>query len=783
MRSAIKSYIFITLFFAFLLPILAISMPSALGAGTWTTVTGTSVNDVGNGIAIDVNGDFVFVVGKSHHGIGTNTSGAANTKFGGSDSFIAKHGTNTASLQWTELFGATETDVALDIATEATTSTMLYVTGYTQGTITSSATVGITNGSITTGNKSSDAYILKMDTSGVASAINIFGTTGDDKGHSVAVDATNGFVYTVGDTSGNIGSSTNAGAYDYFVSKSSLSNLSLSSGWPKSFGSTGDDRGRGIDVDAAGNLYVAGRTTGSLGDSGSNSGGYDAFVIKLSILGTKTWTTQIGTVGNDEARAVAVDPTNNVFITGCTQGALDTSTTTGNAGSEDAFVSKFNSSGVLQWTRLIGTIGNDCGNSIVVDSNSLFIAGYTEGSHGSVSNAGSFDAFISKYDPTSGAVQWTSLLGSPYRDVAYDVALDSSGGKVYVTGTVEGTPTAITISTAGGMYSLAEDYFVWKLSSADNILVSPSTGAFASNEVGTTTIETINFAVTSATGSNVAFADLTITGADNPEFTIGTDTCSNVATSSCGFSIRWTPLSVGTKTAFVSIPNNPSNSAVPTFSNHLVELSATATLVAPANPYAVITDPAGDSTIGSSSVTFKWKLGTVAADTWWLYVGTNPGGNEIFSGALSTTGTGTPTDKVVSTIPTSGKVYARIWTRATNITSWHFNDVSYNAASSSSSVSVSSGTAAVLTSGTSGTLSGSSHTFTWGSGTLASRYWLDIGNQGVGSWNLYGQSEGANLSRTVNGLPTDASTVYVRLWTQFTDNTWGSNDYVFTSAD
>src|SRR2546422_10904825 len=79
------------------------------------------------------------------------------------------------------------------------------------------------------------------------------------------------------------------------------------------------------------------------------------------------------------------------------------------------------------------------------------------------------------------------------------------------------------------------------------------------------------------------------------------------------------------------------------------------------------------------------------------------------------------------------------------------------------------------------TLAGATVSFGWSAGTGATGYWLEVGTTGVGSTNLYSQSQGLNLSGTVNGLPTNGSTVYVRLWTRLS-GTWQLNDYTYRAA-
>lgn len=77
------------------------------------------------------------------------------------------------------------------------------------------------------------------------------------------------------------------------------------------------------------------------------------------------------------------------------------------------------------------------------------------------------------------------------------------------------------------------------------------------------------------------------------------------------------------------------------------------------------------------------------------------------------------------------------------------------------------------------TLSSSSATFQWSSGTGVTDYFLYVGRS-PGTNDLYGQDQGLNLSATVNNLPSDGTTLYVRLWWQIS-GTWNYVDYTFTA--
>jgi beta propeller repeat protein len=85
----------------------------------------------------------------------------------------------------------------------------------------------------------------------------------------------------------------------------------------------------------------------------------------------------------------------------------------------------------------------------------------------------------------------------------------------------------------------------------------------------------------------------------------------------------------------------------------------------------------------------------------------------------------------------------------------------------------------MLTPVTGSTLSSDSTTFEW-ENTGATGYHIYVGTN-YGGADLYSASIGTNTHVTVSGLPTDGSTIYVRLWTQLSTG-WVSNYYSYTAA-
>jgi hypothetical protein len=94
------------------------------------------------------------------------------------------------------------------------------------------------------------------------------------------------------------------------------------------------------------NIYVTGMTGGDL-DGNTNSGGSDIFLVKYNSSGTKQWTKQLGTSSKDWGYDVTTDSSGNIYVTGETGGSLDGNTNT-NSGGQDIFLIKYDSSGTKQ---------------------------------------------------------------------------------------------------------------------------------------------------------------------------------------------------------------------------------------------------------------------------------------------------------------------------------------------------------------------------------------------------------------------------------------------------
>lgn len=99
-----------------------------------------------------------------------------------------------------------------------------------------------------------------------------------------------------------------------------------------------------MDVDGSDNVYVAG-TTNSTFEGNTNAGGRDMFLVKYDSTGSKQWTRQLGSSGRELPCGVIADSSDNVYVTGTTNGAFEGNT---NIGDFHMFLIKYNASGVKQ---------------------------------------------------------------------------------------------------------------------------------------------------------------------------------------------------------------------------------------------------------------------------------------------------------------------------------------------------------------------------------------------------------------------------------------------------
>ena len=259
-----------------------------------------------------------------------------------------------------------------------------------------------------------------------------------------------------------------AGGKDVFVAKFDGSGRHV---WSRRFGGTGHDEARGVAVDGAGNVLVAGWFAGSVDLGGgvlTSAGGLDNFIAKYDQSGGHIWSRRVGGGLDDQVFGLAIDASGDVVVTGYFDGTVDFGGgALTSAGSGDIFVAKYTSSGSHAWSRKFGAPTLDAGFGLAVDvSGNVLVTGFFTGTvdfgGGALTSAGSADVFVIKYD-SAGAHVWSRRFGSTGGDQGFAVTTDA--GNVFVSGFYEGGVSfgGVALASSGQF-----DGFVAKLDAAGN---------------------------------------------------------------------------------------------------------------------------------------------------------------------------------------------------------------------------------------------------------------------------------------------------------------------------
>src|SRR2546425_1839517 len=198
----------------------------------------------------------------------------------------------------------------------------------------------------------------------------------------------------------------------------------------------------GARREVAGRWAFENRTT-----VGFHVGSYDAR-RPLVIDPTIALATYVGGAGTDQAFAIAIDASANVYLTGNTT-SVDFPTTLGAfqttlQGGSDAFVVKLNSAFTARTysTYLGGTTGDDAGRGIAVDATgNAYVTGFTAstdfptsaGAFQTTFGGGVLDAFVVKLNPAGSGLVYGTYLGGSDSDVGLGITIDILGN-AYVTG-------------------------------------------------------------------------------------------------------------------------------------------------------------------------------------------------------------------------------------------------------------------------------------------------------------------------------------------------------------
>ena len=149
---------------------------------------------------------------------------------------------------------------------------------------------------------------------------------------------------------------------------------------------TGTTTATNTVVDSSGNVYVIGNATGNFG-SQLNQGTQDAYLTKYDSAGNVVWQKLLGSAGSANGYGLALDPSGGVVVTGSS--TADLTTTSVANGNTDSFVARYDVQGNQTWIKQIQTLANNQSNAVSVDaSGNIYIGGSVSGYPISTSTTG-----------------------------------------------------------------------------------------------------------------------------------------------------------------------------------------------------------------------------------------------------------------------------------------------------------------------------------------------------------------------------------------------------------
>ena len=404
------------------------------------------------------------------------------------------------AVDYSTFLGGSFNNAALGLAVD--TAGNAYVAGFT-----TSPDFPVTPGAFQTTCQANcsldgDAFVTKLDASGNIVYSTFLGGSISDEATAIAIDSA-GNAYVTGETfspdfpvTPSAFQSTPGGDFDMFVSKLDPTGSSLL--YSTYLGGTGSDLGTTIAADNSGNAFIGGHSSVILQPNNfpTTAGAFKtsttAFTTGIvaridtgaSGAASLVYSTYLGGSGLDEVFDLALDSSDNAYVTGETE-SLDFPVTAHafqkhcnpSTACSDAFVTKLNPQGsALIYSTYLGGSSTDDGNGIAVDAaGHAYVVGDTSSKDFPLKNpfqkvnhggANQEDAFFTELNLSGSRLEHSTYLGGNGDDVAFGVAVDSRGNG-YVTGITAST----NFPLKKPLQNMATRSFVTRFNEAGNKLV------------------------------------------------------------------------------------------------------------------------------------------------------------------------------------------------------------------------------------------------------------------------------------------------------------------------
>ncbi len=356
-------------------------------------------------------------------------------------------------IQWIQTYGGLRPDEGYGIV--QTGDSGFIVAGYTGDTIEPS--LPDYHGGF------EDAWVLKLDNSGNIVWEKCLGGTLEEEANGIVQTRDGGYCVAVRTESSDddvveVDSAYGGGSDGWIVKLTPDHQIQ----WATVIGGSNWDDVLSIVQTADGGFAIAGYTASDDGCVTGHFGGDtiqddDAWITKLDDSGHIQWSKCYGGLELDQALSLVQTPDHGYCFVGNT--ASNDGEVSGNHGGiSDIWVAKIDSVGNFLWGKCLGGSAEDWGAWISLTSDSGFIiTGGTNSNDGDVSgNHGASDALVAKLSST-GEIQWQECLGGDTTDKGWSIKQTSDGGYIM---------SGMSMSNDGdvsGNHSAAGDAWIVKL--------------------------------------------------------------------------------------------------------------------------------------------------------------------------------------------------------------------------------------------------------------------------------------------------------------------------------
>jgi hypothetical protein len=292
-----------------------------------------------------------------------------------------------------------------------------------------------------------------------------FGGSGTQNGQSVIKTSDGGYIMVGLSSSNSSGSKSedSEGGEDYWIVK--VDSYGYSS-WDRTIGGSEDDFARSVVATYDGGCIVVGTSSSDIsGSKSEDSFGLDDYwVVKLDADGNVEWDKTIGGDDADKVNSIIQLVDGDFAIIGYSKSGISGNKTQANQGSEDYWIIKISSAGVIQWDKTYGGNSYDYATSASTNfDGNIVIAGYSySGISGNKTeeSRGQYDYWVIKID-ASGNLLWDKTIGGADFDFATCLAQAYDGGYVIAGFSSSNFSGEKSQNSKGG-----DDYWVVKLSNA-----------------------------------------------------------------------------------------------------------------------------------------------------------------------------------------------------------------------------------------------------------------------------------------------------------------------------